>query len=121
MKTFAILLIPSTALLLSACAVAPARPGYAGSGYYGHDTVYVQGSDHRDDNDQSRRNVTDVNEVNVNRTNVDERTDNRTSVNDSTVSRTNVKVAAVKKKATHKPVEKPGTNQQGGQQPPANS
>lgn len=118
MKPFAILLIPSTAILLSACAVAPARPGYAASGYYGHDTLYVQGSDHRDDNsDQSHRNVTDVNEVNVNRTNVDERTVNQTSVNDSTVSRTNVKVAAVKKKATHKPVEKPAASQQAVPQP----
>ena len=117
MKPFAILLIPSTALLLCACA-GPARPGYAGSGYYGHDTVYVQGSDHRDDNsDQNHRNVTDVNEVNVNRTNVNERTVNQTSVNDSTVDRTNVKVAAVKKKATHKPVDKAATSQQAGQQP----
>lgn len=124
MKPSPFLLIPSAALLLAGCAAGPAGPRYGGPGYYGHDTVYVQGSDRSGydhngyNDDQTHRNVTDVNEVNVNRTDVNDRTVNQTNVNDRTVDRTNVKVAAVKKKATHKAVEKPATSQQAGQQAP---
>ena len=118
MKTISLLLIPSAALILTSCA-GPGGPGYAGPGpgpgYYGHDTVYVQGSDHQDrdyNNDQDHRNVTDVNEVNVNRTTENDRTVNKTNVNTSNVKRTNVASTDLKKKAVHKPVAKKDDNQQ---------
>lgn len=118
MKALPFLLIPSVAVLVSACASGPAGPGYGGSpGYYGHDTVYVQGRDsgRPDYNDsQSTRNVTNVNEVNV----------NRTTANSTDISRTNVQKTAevrgkqttAKAKTTRKPAPKSENPLQGNQQ-----
>ena len=117
MKAITVLLIPSVALLMSACAPVPEHRGYGGPGYYGHsDTVYMEGrdNDHRD----------------VNRTNVNDRTISRTNVNERTVNRTNVNQVDVKngaqgkgkrttkEKTTRKPVETNVNNQQGDQQQP---
>ena len=110
MKALSLLLIPSAAFLVSACAPEPVRPVYGGPGYghdyYGHDTVYVQGED---------RDHRDYNETDVNRTNVNERTVNRTNVNDVTVNRENVKQTdSHKRKPTHKaekPEQKPAPQQ----------
>jgi hypothetical protein len=125
MKPLPLLLIPSVALLFSACAPGPGGPGYGGPGYDRHDTAYVEGSDQRDrdyDHDgyaqnQSDRTVTNVNEVDVNRTNVNEQTVNRTNVNDRTVNKTNVKEANVKKTSAAKPLETKDHNTKGKEKP----
>jgi hypothetical protein len=98
MKSF--ILIPAVAALLTSCASGPSGPGYGGSGYGGHDTVYVQGRDHDGSyggGDQTQRNVTDVNEVNVNRTNTTDRTVNTTNSTNRSQSTSNVKSASIKK------------------------
>jgi hypothetical protein len=121
MKALPFILVPSIALLVSACSSGPGGPGYGGPGYGGHDTFYVQGSDHRDyNNDQTTRNVTNVNDVNVNRTNVNDTTVNRTNVNQTNVKKTNVNKTNVNKTAARKPVEKTEDNHKGNQQPTPN-
>jgi len=86
MKALSFLLVPSVALFVSACASGPVRgPGYGGPGYYGHDTVYVEGRD-RPDYNRDRYDQTDVN---VNRTTINDRTVNRTNVNQVDVRRQN--------------------------------
>jgi len=123
-KIIPLLLIPSVALLVSACA--PAGPGYygGGPGYSGHDTVYVEGQDHGYDHDhrdyhdsQYNRSVTNVNDVNVNRTVVNDRTVNRTNVNQTNLTKKNVQVTS--KNQAHKHNNKPtgqASNGQGDQQ-----
>jgi hypothetical protein len=124
MKPISLLLIPCVAILLSACA-GPAGPGYGYGpgpnprpGYYWNGTVYVQGSAPYDRSAQYSRNVTDVNDVNVNRTNINDRTVNNTSVNntnvhDRTVNGTNVDKTTLKKaKAKHKKPLKPAEQNQ---------
>ena len=128
MKVIPLLLVPSIALLVSACAPEPEHHGYGGPNYYGHtDRVYVEGgdNDHRGYRDDRYRQ--DQYDVNVNRTNVNERTVNRTNVNETTVNRTNVKnggqnkgkqttAAGSKRKGPHKSAQTNENDQAGNQQ-----
>jgi hypothetical protein len=87
MKLSPLLLIPPIAILLSSCVTEDDRPVYGGPGYSGREDVYVQGDDHHNyDHDRDHRDVTDTNQVDVNRTTVNDRTVNRTTVNDRTVN-----------------------------------
>ena len=126
MKPISLLLIPSIALFVSACA-GPAGPGYAygpgpnpRSGYYWNGSVYVEGEDpHHHDDGYNR----DNRDVNVDRTNVNDRTVNNTTINntsvsDRTVDRTdiskaNVKKTNVKRKPVRKEVQQPPASQNG--------
>ncbi len=96
MKIIPFLLIPSVALLVSACA--PAGPTYvSGPGYYGPGGVWVAGGGgyyHDHDDRQYNRSVTNVNDVNVNRTVENDRTVNRTNINRTNFAKKNVQVAS---------------------------
>jgi len=111
MKLIPLLLIPSIALLVSACA--PEGPTYVsgggggyvgggddGSGYYGPGGVWVVETGYPRDHDSNyyHHNVTNVNDVNINRTTENERTVNQTDVNRTNVNRTNVNQTSIAKK-----------------------
>jgi len=127
MKPISVLLIPSIALLVSACASGPAGYG-GGPGYDGNSTVYVQGQDYnRPDGDRYTSDRTNVNDVTVNRTNVNDTTVNRTNVNRTNVNQTDVKnqgkgrqtaATGSKGKTVRKSVENNANSQQADQPPP---
>ena len=120
MKALSLSLIPTVALLFSACAAGPVRQGYGGPGYYGHDTVYVEGQD-RDHQDRDHRGYNDTqnnSDVSVNRTTVNDRTVNETNVhetNRNTEAHGKAKPATAQKTAK-KHVPKDANGQQGDQQ-----
>ena len=119
MKAISLLLIPPAVLLVSACAPEVVQqPGYGGPGYYGHETVYVQGGDDRDHDhrDYNDRNQTDVT---VNRTTINDRTENRTTVNDVNAKKSSRTKAKVVKPAAKSDDHKKQNNgdQPGDQQP----
>jgi hypothetical protein len=130
MKALPLLLIPSVALLVSACA--PAGPTYVsggggyyegggdGSGYYGPGGVWIveRGNDRDHDQNYYHHNVTNVNDVNINRTVENDRTVNRTNVNQTSISRRNGHTASKTeaRKGNGKPSEKGRDDQRGNSQ-----
>jgi hypothetical protein len=129
MKLIPLLLIPSIALLVSACA--PAGPTYVsgggggyvggddGSGYYGPGGVWIveTGNPRDHDSDYYHHNVTNVNDVNINRTTENERTVNqtnvnRTNVNQKNIAKKNVRVSSKNQVRKTKPIPQ-GQNGQG--------
>lgn len=126
MKPLSLVFLPVVALLVSACAPTVVGPGYGYGpgpsprvGYYWNGTVYIEGESPYRHNNRYNQNVTDVNDVNVNRTTVNERTVNdtninKTNVNDRTVNKRNANKTNVKPKA-RTTAKKDENKQQGNQ------